>query len=107
MSGGTPVLDFLRGQPVITLFLALAAGYAIGRIKVDGFSFGSVAGTLFVSLVLGRYGFRISEGAQAVGFAMFIFAVGYQAGPRFIEVLRTQGLQSLALALFVAAVGIV
>jgi putative transport protein len=106
MSSDPTVLEFLRGQPVITLFLALAAGYAIGRIRVAGFSFGAVAGTLFISLVLGRYGFRISEGAQAVGFAMFIFAVGYQAGPRFIEVLRTQGLQSIALALFVGAVGV-
>jgi putative transport protein len=105
MTNASTVLEFLRGQPVITLFLALALGYGIGRIRIAGFSFGAVAGTLFVSLFLGRYGFRISEGAQAVGFAMFIFAVGYQAGPRFIEVIKTQGLQSLVLALFVAGIG--
>lgn len=106
MNADGSLLEFLRGQPVITLFLALAAGYAIGRIKLGGFSLGAVAGTLLVSLSLGRYGFRISDGAQAVGFAMFIFAVGYQAGPRFIEVLKTQGLRYFALALVVAAIGI-
>jgi putative transport protein len=106
MNADGPLLEFLRGQPVITLFLALAAGYAIGRIKFAGFSLGAVAGTLLISLALGSYGFRISEGAQAVGFAMFIFAVGYQAGPRFIEVLKTQGLRYFALALVVAAIGI-
>jgi putative transport protein len=100
------LLEFLRGQPVITLFLALAAGYAIGRIRIAGFSVGAVAGTLLVSLALGRYGFRISAGAQAVGFALFIFAVGYQAGPRFVEVLKSQGLRYFALALVVAAIGI-
>jgi putative transport protein len=57
--------------------------------------------------VLGRYGFRVSAGAQAVGFAMFIFAVGYQAGPRFIEVLKTQGVRYFALAIFVAGTGFV
>ena len=98
-------VDFLQGQPVITLFLALGAGYLIGRIRIAGFSLGAVAGTLLVSLVLGNYGFRISSGAQSIGFAMFIFAVGYQAGPRFIEVLKTQGLQYFALAIFVAGVG--
>jgi putative transport protein len=106
MSGSDSVLEFLRGQPVITLFLALAAGYALGRIKVAGFSLGPVAGTLLVSLALGRYGFRISAGAQAVGFALFIFAVGYQAGPRFVEVLRSQGMRYFALALVVAAIGV-
>jgi putative transport protein len=100
-----PALEFLRSQPVITLFLTLAAGYLFGRIRIAGFSLGSVAGTLLVSLVLGRYGFRITAGAQAVGFAMFIFAVGYQAGPRFIEVLKTQGLRYFALAIFVSGVG--
>jgi putative transport protein len=103
---GTSIVEFLRGQPVITLFLALAAGHALGRIRVAGFSLGAVAGTLLVSLVLGRHGFRISSGAQAVGFAMFIFAVGYQAGPRFIEVLKSQGLRYFALAAFVAGVGV-
>lgn len=107
MNSIQPVLEFLHGQPVITLFLALGAGYLFGRIKVAGFSFGAVAGTLLVSLVLGNYGFRISAGAQAVGFAMFIFAVGYQAGPRFIEVLKTQGLHYFTLAIFVAGVGFV
>jgi putative transport protein len=106
VGGDGSMLEFLRGQPVITLFLALAAGYALGRIKVAGFTLGAVAGTLLVSLLLGRYGFRISAGAQAVAFALFIFAVGYQAGPRFIEVLKSQGVRYLALALVVAAIGV-
>ena len=107
MTNVAAVLEFMRGQPVITLFLALAAGYTLGRVRLAGLSLGAVAGTLLVSLVLGQFGFRMSAGAQAIGFAMFIFAVGYQAGPRFIEVLKTQGLRYFALALFVAAIGFV
>lgn len=98
--------EFLRGQPVIVLFLLLGAGDLIGRIRIAGFAFGSVAGTLLVAIVLGHLGLRISPGAQAVGFALFIFSVGYQAGPRFFEILKTQGLQYLALSLFVVGVGV-
>ncbi len=66
---------------------------------------GPVAGTLLVSIALGQFGFQISAGAQAVGFAVFIFSIGYQAGPRFLEILRAQGTRYFALALFVAAIG--
>ena len=101
------LIAFFQGQPVITLFLLLGFGYLVGRIKVAGFAFGPVAGTLLVSLALGHLGFRISPGAQAVGFALFIFSIGYQAGPRFLEVLRSQGTRYFALALFVAVIGFV
>jgi putative transport protein len=99
------LLDFMRQNPVFTLFGVIGCGYLIGRISIGPVKLGPVAGALLVSLFLGQYGFKINEGAQSVGFALFIFAVGYQAGPRFFEVLRTQGLQYLALALFVAVAG--
>ncbi len=102
---GSFLLEFMRGNLVFTLFVILGCGYLVGRIRVGPISLGPVAGVLVVSLFLGQYGFKVNEGAQSVGFALFIFAVGYQAGPRFFEVLRTQGLRYLALALFVVAVG--
>jgi putative transport protein len=107
MENGTLILDFLRSNPVFTLFVVLGCGYLVGRLRIGPVALGPVAGALLVSLFLGQYGFKINPGAQSVGFALFIFAVGYQAGPRFFEVLRTQGLQYLLLALFVGGVGIV
>jgi putative transport protein len=99
------LLEFLRSQPVITLFLALGFGHLLGRVRFSGLSIGAVSGTLLISLVLGRSGFRISPAAQAVGFAMFMFAVGYQAGPRFFEVVKANGLRYLALAIVVVGIG--
>ena len=49
----------------------------------------------------------MSPGAQSVGFALFIFSVGYQAGPRFFDVLRTDGLSYFLLAVVIAATGFV
>ncbi len=92
MQTGAWILEFMRSNPVFTLFTVLGCGYMVGRIRIGPISLGPVAGALIVSLVLGQYGFKINEGAQSVGFALFIFAVGYQAGPRFFEVLRDPGI---------------
>ena len=97
--------ELLHLQPALMLFLIIGLGYLLGNIRIGGFSFGPVAGVLFAGLFLGHFGFRITPGAQAVGFAMFIFSVGYQAGPRFFAVLRQDGLKYFSLAVVVAACG--
>jgi putative transport protein len=101
-----PILSLLRSQPVLTLFVLLGLGYLVGKVRIGSFSLGPVAGVLFVGLFLGNYDFRISPGAQSVGFALFIFSVGYQAGPRFFDVLMTDGLKYFALAVVIAAAGL-
>ena len=105
VSAFTQLIETLHAQPVVTLFLILGMGYLIGGISIGSFSLGPVAGVLFVGLFLGHFDFRMSAGAQAVGFALFIFSVGYQAGPRFFDVLRTDGLKYFLLAVVIAATG--
>ena len=97
--------QLLKQQPVLTLFVIIGFGYLIGKIRLGSFSLGPVAGVLFAGLFFGHFGFRMSPGAQSVGFALFIFSVGYQAGPRFFDVLRTDGLKYLSLAAIVALTG--
>jgi len=103
----TRLLEGLREQPVITLFLIFGVGYLIGNIRIGSFSLGPVAGVLFAGLFLGHYGFRMNPGVQSVGFAMFIFSVGFQAGPRFFDVLRQDGLKYFLLAVVIAATGFI
>jgi len=99
------LLDLLRTQPVLTLFLIIGIGYLLGGVHLGSFSLGPVAGVLFAGLFLGHFDFRMSPGAQAVGFSLFIFSVGYQAGPRFFDVLRTDGLRYFLLAVVIAVSG--
>jgi putative transport protein len=101
----TRFIELLRVQPVLTLFLIIGVGYLLGAIRVGSFSLGPVAGVLFAGLFLGHFGFKMDAGAQSVGFALFIFSVGYQAGPRFFDVLRTDGLKYFLLALVIAVTG--
>ncbi|MBW2451338.1 MAG: hypothetical protein JRF07_03175 [Deltaproteobacteria bacterium] len=57
------LLELLRAQPVLTLFLILGMGYLIGAAHLGSFSLGSVAGVLFAGLFLGHFDFRMSPGA--------------------------------------------
>jgi len=100
-------LDFLRSQPVFTLFLVLGLGQLIGRLRIGVVTLGPVAGVLFAGLGFGYLGFTMMPGVQAFGFALFIFTVGYQAGPRFFDVLKTDGAKYLLIALIVTVTGVV
>ena len=99
------ISEFFHSQPVLTLFLIFGAGYLIGGVRVGGFSLGPVAGVLFAGLFFGQYDLRMPASTQALGFALFIFSVGYQAGPRFFDVLRTDGLRYFTLAVVIAGTG--
>ncbi|HBE91421.1 MAG TPA: transporter, partial [Gammaproteobacteria bacterium] len=101
----TGIIETLQSQHVLLLFLVLGAGYLIGKIRIGSFSFGPVAGVLFAGLFLGHFGLRISTDAQTIGFAMFIFSVGYQAGPRFFSVLKEDGAKYAMLAVVVGCTG--
>jgi len=101
------LLELLHTQTLVVLFVVLGFGYLVGRVGWGGFTLGPVAGVLFAGLVFGHFGFEVNEAAQTFGFAMFIFCVGFQAGPRFVDVMVEDGLKYLSLALVVATTGFV
>ncbi|MFW2367834.1 MAG: aspartate:alanine exchanger family transporter [Desulforhopalus sp.] len=96
---------YLQQQPVLVLFLVIGLGYLVGAIRCAGISLGPVGGVLIVGLVFGHLGFTMYAAGQTFGFVLFIFCVGYQAGPQFIDVLLSDGLKYLTLALVVAITG--
>ena len=97
--------DFLKSQPVGLLFLVIGIGYLVGRMRIGSFDLGPVSGVLFAGLVFGNFGYEMSPTVQTMGFVLFIFSVGLQAGPRFFGVLQTDGLRYFALAVVIAATG--
>lgn len=101
------LINYLQQNPVLVFFLTLSLGYLIGRISLFGISLGPVGGVLIAGLVFGHFGFTVYGAGQTFGFVLFIFCVGYQAGPQFIDVLLSDGLKYLCLALVVAATGFV
>ena len=99
------LLPFLNHHLDIVFFLVIGIGYIIGNLRIGSFSMGSVAGVLFAGLFFGYFGFKISPSSQMIGFALFIFSVGYQAGPGFVAVLKQDGLKYFTLSIVVALTG--
>ncbi len=83
----------LKSAPEIALFAALFFGYAVGHVKIKGFSLGGVAGTLAVALVLGQLDIALPDALKAVCFALFIYSVGFKSGPEFFGGLNRSSLK--------------
>lgn len=80
------------------LFIIVAIGFIIGRIRVFGISL-DVSAIIFVALVFGHYGIIIPNDFQELGLVLFIFTIGIQAGPSFFESFRKEGRQLVSFAL--------
>lgn len=87
------VQHFLVSVPIFSLFLSLALGFALGRVKfLKDFSLGSTVGTLVVALIIGQAGaFTRNEELGTIFFGAFMFAVGYKVGPSFFVSMRLFG----------------
>lgn len=100
------IVAVCRNNPEIVVFMALAIGYFIGKIKIFGFNLGSTAGVLLSALALGQMNIPISSLLKTVAFALFIFTIGYKVGPQFFNALKKDGLKYLWLSLFVGFVAL-
>lgn len=77
------VVFALRAHPEIAVFLAIALGVLLGRVRLGSFHLGSVAGALLMGLLIGQIGIDIPHELKSVFFALFIYAVGFKSGPEF------------------------
>ncbi len=92
------VLHALRTNPEIAVFLAIASGVLIGRIRLGSFHLGSVAGALLMGLVIGQIGLEVPHELKSVFFALFIYAVGFKSGPEFFGSLNRGTLKLVLLS---------
>jgi len=90
---------FFQKIPMAALFLSLAIGYWIGKIKIGNFSLGGMAGTLLAAIVIGQIGVPVDAVVKEMMFALFIYATGYVSGPQFFGSLSRKTLNQLHLAL--------
>ena len=93
------VRTLLEASPLLALFLAIAAGYAIGQISIAGVSFGAGA-VLFTGLIIGAIAPKAAPPGLVgtLGLVMFVYGVGIQFGPQFFASLRGPGIKYIALA---------
>lgn len=94
----TYLLDLLRENPTIPLFLTLAIGFWLGNLKIKSFSLGPVTATLLVGVLIGQLDIPIAEPLKTVSFLLFLFAIGYRVGPQFFRSLKGNGLKQILFA---------
>ncbi|AEQ05978.1 transporter [Corynebacterium pseudotuberculosis] len=103
------MLDYLATQPLITLVLILALGLALGKIHLFGISLGAAA-VLFVALALSTIhpALQLPPLIFQLGLAMFVYAIGLNAGAAFFAEFRHRGwkLTLYVIGLLVVLMGI-
>jgi putative transport protein len=94
------ILQLFRDHPEAAVFLTLALGNLVGRLRVGPVQLGSVTGCLLMGVLIGLVGIDIPAITRTFFFLLFLFATGYAVGPQFFAGLRRDGLK-LALFSFV------
>ncbi|WP_182353949.1 TrkA C-terminal domain-containing protein [Flaviflexus huanghaiensis] len=103
------MVDLLSASPLLTIFIVVALGAALGAIPFGPLRLGA-AGALFVGLAIGA--FVPDVGAtlgllQSLGLALFVYMVGLSAGQTFFADLKRQAplMMWAAIILILAAAG--
>jgi putative transport protein len=96
----------LTAEPLLALFVTIALGYLVGKIRIGSFVLGGIAGTLLVGVIIGQLGVNIDSGIKGIFFALFIYAVGFQGGPQFFHALNRRSLNQLASAFVMCFTGL-
>ena len=87
----------LRNNPELAIFLTLAIGFLIGRVKFGSFSLGIVVGTLLAGVLIGQLDIKVPAVVKTIFFDLFLFTTGYKVGPQFFRGLKRDALPQVAL----------
>ena len=97
------------GQQVVVIAFTAAIGLMVGKIKVKGISLGG-AGALFVGILLGHLGLRVEGNVlhfiQEFGLILFVYTIGMQVGPGFMDSIRRHGLVLNVLSVGIVLLGV-
>jgi putative transport protein len=97
----------LRENPELAIFLTLAIGFVLGRLRIGSFRLGNVVGTLLAGVFVGQLDVKIDPLVKLVFFSLFLFATGYKVGPQFFRGLRKNAASQAVLTLVLCVVSLV
>jgi putative transport protein len=98
----------LNSQPFISLFIAIGVGYAVGNVRIAGFSLG-VGAVSFVGLLIGVIAPKSAPPGfvGTLGLVLFLYGVGIQYGVDFFRGLASPaGIRANVLALIAVLAGV-
>lgn len=92
-------IQSFREHQELAIFLTLAIGFLMGRIKIGSFSLGTVVGTLLAGVIIGQLSIQVPAVVKYVFFDLFLFTTGYKVGPQFFRALKKDALPQVAITL--------
>jgi putative transport protein len=99
--------SLLQKYPELAVYLSLGIGFAVGNVKIRGFSLGGSTGSLLAGLLIGAlFEVPVSSAAKSVLFMLFLFGIGYSVGPKFAKAMKGDGWRFAVLGVFVPVVGL-
>lgn len=101
----------LHESAVLRLFIVVGVGFLLGEIKFPGNFRLGLAAVLFAGLGFGAFDpkFVLPGEIQTVGLVLFVYCVGLEAAPGFLQSLRKDGLRlnlAMTACLIVAAAAV-
>jgi putative transport protein len=100
------IRQVLREHPEVALFLALAAGHWLGRLRIKSFKFGAVVGCLLMGVVIGQLGVTVPSIVGRIFFLLFLFSIGYKTGPQFFGSLGKKAVVPIVLTILFSVIGV-
>ena len=91
------IVRSLQQNPELAIFLTLAVGFLIGRVKFGSFSLGIVVGTLLAGVLIGQLDIKVPSIVKTVFFDLFLFTTGYKVGPQFFRGLKRDAVPQVLL----------
>ena len=101
------VVASLRQNPELAIFLTLALGFLLGRVRIGTFKLGNVVGTLLAGVLIGQLAIEIHPLVKTVFFDLFLFATGYKVGPQFFRGLKKNALPQVSLTIVLCVTSLV
>jgi putative transport protein len=102
------IFNYFARNPFAYLFLALALGYPLGRVKIASISLGTTAGTLVVGIAIALtssavFGitYKIPGLVEDIFLMMFMYALGMRVGPQFFSGLARGGFDFVVIGLII------
>ncbi len=95
------MIDLLRENSLLLLFVVIALGIAVGRVRLFNIQLGSAA-VLFVGLLVGAMGADLDLPPFIIqlGLVIFVYAIGLSNGASFFRAIQQQGSQQISFILF-------
>jgi putative transport protein len=86
------MIQLLADNPLLLLFIVIALGYPLGRIRIKGFSLG-LAAVLFVGIAVSALdsSLTLPSIVTYLGLVLFVYTIGLASGPSFVASFRRQG----------------